>query len=880
MEFARSSFKSSFLKLVLLTLIAFFGFINIGEAQQSPYIPEGYTLKFSDEFDGTTLDKTKWKTRYIYANETLDFLNDEQQRFRENGNHVVSDGTLKLIAKKVYNDGRRDAYESGMIRSTYTQRYGYIEARIKNPSFKGVWAGFWLNPDYGPNKYLSWPPEIDMMEYVMNGTDELADMMHSSIINKENNQGKTVLYADARYNTQWGYFRDGKGSFGNRWITVGVLWDPNTVTMFYDGKKVLVLNTRWVYASGSEAAPAHILLNLAIGGSWAGRYGVDDSGFPHQMEIDYVRAYQASGPVVHMVTATSTVTAGGSTLLTWSSTNATQCIGNGFPTDGKVFGTATVTPAATQTYSVTCSGQGTSVSANTTLTVKGGTSVPTPPAPVPPTLPTTCTVPLPAASESITPGTNSTRVWSLQTQLNKYQRPLITVNSNYDASTVAAVQRFQCQYGVICAGTEATTGYGVVGPQTLQKLRKFEKCGVDAPQVNISASSATVVEGSSAILTWSSVNASACVGTGFNTNNKISGSVTISPNATTKYSVSCAGVGMSTTGSTTVTVVPPPPTVSFSAAPSAITDVDSTTLTWSSTNADSCSGNGFSTGSKTAGSVTVSPNSNTTYTISCEGKGGEISSSALVTVTQAPSAECSVPLPKESESIAPNTTGTRIWSLQTQLNKYQRPKITVNSKYDAATVAAVKNFQCQYGIMCTGSEASGYGVVGQQTLQKLRQFEKCGVPDPTVSISASPAALSAGQSSVITWSSTNAASCTGTGFNTESQKSGSATVNPTASTEYSITCEGISKSVEAKTNITVNAAPSAKFSAGDRVKTTYAVNVRGIPAVSSIISGQRPMNALATVVEGPINEGGYTWWKLDYDFGVDGWSTETYLIKQ
>jgi hypothetical protein len=48
--------------------------------------------------------------------------------------------------------------------------------------------------------------------------------------------------------------------------------------------------------SGSGAWPFdqefHLILNIAVGGNWGGRYGVDDSIFPPKMEIDYVRIYQ------------------------------------------------------------------------------------------------------------------------------------------------------------------------------------------------------------------------------------------------------------------------------------------------------------------------------------------------------------------------------------------------------------------------------------------------------------------------------------------------------------------------------------------------------------------------------------------------------------
>ncbi len=79
----------------------------------------------------------------------------------------------------------------------------------------------------------------------------------------------------------------------------------------------------------------------------------------------------------------------------------------------------------------------------------------------------------------------------------------------------------------------------------------------------------------------------------------------------------------------------PPASVAFSASPSSIGVGQSSTLTWSSTNANSCTGTNFSTGGLTSGSVSVKPSATTTYSVSCTGAGGTGSLSATVTVNAA-----------------------------------------------------------------------------------------------------------------------------------------------------------------------------------------------------------------------------------------------------
>ena len=75
-------------------------------------------------------------------------------------------------------------------------------------------------------------------------------------------------------------------------------------------------------------------------------------------------------------------------------------------------------------------------------------------------------------------------------------------------------------------------------------------------------------------------------------------------------------------------------------------------------------------------------------------------------------------------------------------------------------------------------------------------------PATTVSLAASPTKISAGQSSTLTWSSTNAPSCTGSNF-PASATSGSAIVAPTVTTSYSVTCTGAGGSATALATVTV-----------------------------------------------------------------------------
>jgi len=255
------------------------------------FVPEGYGLVFNDEFNGTALNRKKWFTRYIYSSETQDHLNKENQRYTDNGNHRVAAGVLALTAKQLRLSQPSGAnYESGMVRSDFTVRYGFFEARVKMPSGLGVWPAFWLNSDVSEAGHLSWPPEIDIFEFVNNGKEDKVNQIHTGQTDTPSKPNR-LLYAHRDFDTRWGeYFAPFK--FDQGFHTIGAEWTPEDVTVFVDGLKIMSTTFHWEYKEGGLAGPAHVLLNLAIGDEWAGRHGIDNAAFPQALLVDWVRVYQ------------------------------------------------------------------------------------------------------------------------------------------------------------------------------------------------------------------------------------------------------------------------------------------------------------------------------------------------------------------------------------------------------------------------------------------------------------------------------------------------------------------------------------------------------------------------------------------------------------
>jgi hypothetical protein len=160
-----------------------------------------------------------------------------------------------------------------------------------------------------------------------------------------------------------------------------------------------------------------------------------------------------------------------------------------------------------------------------------------------------------------------------------------------------------------------------------------------APTLTLSTNETTLTPGSPSTLVWSSKNAASCTASGGWTGSKAaSGTLSVTPTVTTVYSLSCTNAGGSANASTkiSVTAATPAPTVNLAASPTTVTAGQHTTLTWSSSNADSCTASNAWTGSQAdSGTRSVSPAATSTYALSCSGAGGTTQVSAELTVNAA-----------------------------------------------------------------------------------------------------------------------------------------------------------------------------------------------------------------------------------------------------
>ncbi len=169
-----------------------------------------------------------------------------------------------------------------------------------------------------------------------------------------------------------------------------------------------------------------------------------------------------------------------------------------------------------------------------------------------------------------------------------------------------------------------------------------------------------IAHGEDALLKWTTTGAdSASIDQGIGSV-PLNGSTAVSPVETTTYKLTATGEGGTTTKSVTVTVNQPP-TVGISADPGTVRPGESTTLTWSSVNADTCIIEPGIGSVAANGSFIATPAETTVYTITATGPGGTATASVTVTVHD-PSAPPTVGIRATPTAIAKGGSSTLSWT--------------------------------------------------------------------------------------------------------------------------------------------------------------------------------------------------------------------------
>lgn len=240
-----------------------------------PGTPPGYKLAFSDEFDGSAVDKSKWRVH----NNTWSG-NEESIDTSRSNNVFLANGALTLRAQRenytAYGTSRQ--YTSAYLDTigTHSWKYGRFEMRAKLPTTVGSWPAFWLRDDHGLG-------EVDVMEAVGGMPSFVAQSVHQST-----NGGLARL-------THGVYALKG-GSLTSDWHTYGVTVTANSISWDIDGATIFTVNASsapWITSTFNDTL--NIRINLQVGGSMPAYFKLPvtaASKFPADYSIDYVRVYQ------------------------------------------------------------------------------------------------------------------------------------------------------------------------------------------------------------------------------------------------------------------------------------------------------------------------------------------------------------------------------------------------------------------------------------------------------------------------------------------------------------------------------------------------------------------------------------------------------------
>ncbi len=247
------------------------------DGYRSPLTYPGYSLVWSDEFDGNALNTASWN--YETGNGNNGWGNNEHQYYTSRVKNVfVSEGNLIIEARKDNIEGF--LYSSARL-TTKNKRefqFGRIDIRAKLPKGKGIWPALWM---LGANiSQVGWPVcgEIDIMELIGSEPNKVHGTLHWKGVNGHLYQGGSTVLAS--------------GDFSDEFHVFSIIWQEDTISWYLDDR---------LYYSMSEAdfgnavypfnARQFFLFNVAVGGNWPG-YPDQTTVFPQRMFIDYIRVFQ------------------------------------------------------------------------------------------------------------------------------------------------------------------------------------------------------------------------------------------------------------------------------------------------------------------------------------------------------------------------------------------------------------------------------------------------------------------------------------------------------------------------------------------------------------------------------------------------------------
>lgn len=241
-------------------------------------------LVWADEFDYSgTPDSSKWNFNVgDGCPRVCGWGNNELQYYTENAleNARVENGHLVIEARLDSMGGMRYTSARLTTKGKGDWKYGRIEVRSKLPQGRGTWPAIWMLPTVA-DRPMQWPRdgEIDIMEHVGYNQGMIVGSIHTEKYNhiKWTQKSDSVYLADV----------------SSEFHTYALDWTEEKLIWLIDDEAFLEISKNDEdYEGWPFDQPFHLILNIAVGGNWGGKHGVDDAIWPQQMVIDYVRVYQ------------------------------------------------------------------------------------------------------------------------------------------------------------------------------------------------------------------------------------------------------------------------------------------------------------------------------------------------------------------------------------------------------------------------------------------------------------------------------------------------------------------------------------------------------------------------------------------------------------
>lgn len=244
-------------------------------------IRDDYKLVWSEEFDGSEIDRNTWRFEEGYVR------NNELQCYCDSPENAYIEDSC-LVIKSIKTGDEECPYTSASL-NTHGKKeflYGKLEMRAKLPCGEGIWPAFWT---LGVNiKDTPWPAcgEIDIMEMVGGKGRDISTCPFGDYVSDSTVQA-TVHYTDEKKGLQRAFeFSDRK--FCEDFHIFGIEWTEEHIKFYVDN---VIYNSVDIRDIEAFHKPQYVLVNTAIGGSWA-KDPDDTTEFPQKYYIDWIRYYK------------------------------------------------------------------------------------------------------------------------------------------------------------------------------------------------------------------------------------------------------------------------------------------------------------------------------------------------------------------------------------------------------------------------------------------------------------------------------------------------------------------------------------------------------------------------------------------------------------